>query len=249
MLAMLPLAFWSATFFSLPPDAEPVLPDEIDSYIGDVVGSIELTEISQRDTWPFDTTFMGVGWGVAAAALFSVIGSGSRDRRLVMAGFCPWELLVARFGILLLIAIPISLMPVVLLAGFADTTPVHLWLVWLGSMLTAVVAIGIGLIIGSLLPRQLEGTILLIGLVGVELSIPMTLGFRQYMPLFGPQALFTAGRFAADPVIMEHILRSFVWASGLTIAAILLWSRHVRIHRWSTDEQLVQGQATSSIRS
>ena len=137
MLALLPLAFWSATYFSLPGDAEPVPPDVIENYVGDVIGRVELTELSERDTWPFDTTFMGVGWGVAAAALFSVIGSAARDRRLVLAGFRPWELLLARFLILLLIAVPISLMPVVLLAGFADTPPTNLGLVWLGSLFTA----------------------------------------------------------------------------------------------------------------
>ena len=232
MLALLPLAFWSATYFSLPGDAEAIPPDVIESYVGDVIGRVDLTELSERDTWPFDTTFMGVGWGVAAAALFSVIGSAARDRRLVLAGFRPWELLLARFLILLLIAVPISLMPVALLAGFADTPPTNLGLVWLGSLFTAVVAIGVGLIVGSLLPRQLEGTILLIGLVGVELSIPMTLTFRHYLPFFGPQALFTAGRFAADPLIAIHVLRSLAWTLGLTAVAVALWTRHVRVRRW-----------------
>ena len=234
MLGMLPLAFWSATFFSLPEESEPVSAEFIDSYVGDVVGRIEISEISERDTWPFDTTFMGVGWGLSAAALFSIIGSGARDRRLVLAGFRPWELLIARFAILLVIAVPISLMPVALLAGFADTSPINMWLVWLGSMFTAIVAIGVGLIVGSLLPRQLEGTILLIGLVGVELSISMTLEFRHYLPFFGPQALFTAGRFAADAVVMEHVLRSIGWTLGLTAVAVVLWTRHVRIRRWAT---------------
>ena len=237
MIALLPLAFWAATYFSLPPDAEPMPQEQINSYLGDVVGTVTLSSISQRDTWPFDTTFMGVGWGVSAAALFSVIGSGQRDRRLVLAGFRPWELLAARFAILFLVAIPISLMPVLLLAGFADTTPLNLALVWLGSLLTGVVAIGVGLIVGSVLPRQLEGTILLIGIVGVELSIPLTVGFRQFLPFFGPQALFTAGRFASDPVVLKPLALSLAWSIGLTAAAVLLWTRHVRIHQWAAAAQ------------
>ena len=191
MLAMLPLAFWSATFFSLPDDTEPISSDVIDSYIGDVVGHIEITQIAERDTSPFDTTFMGVGWGLSAAALFSIIGSGARDRRLVLAGFRPWELLIARFSILLIIALPISLMPVALLAGFADTSPVNMGLVWLGSMFTAIVGIGIGLIVGSLLPRQLEGTILLhrFGWGGTE--HPVDVGVQTLPPILGaPGALY-----------------------------------------------------------
>jgi hypothetical protein len=133
-------------------------------------------------------------------------------------------------AILVLLGLVVSLIPPVLVALFADTPPMNIGLVWLGSVFFALVGAAIGLIVGSLLPRPLEGTIVLIGIVGVEVSIPLTLTLRHYFPFFGPQALYLAGRFAADPVIWSHVLRGVLWTAGLSLAAIAIWSWKVRIH-------------------
>jgi hypothetical protein len=166
---------------------------------------------------------------MGAAALFSVIGSGGRDRRLILAGFRPREIMLARFLILLSIAIPISLIPVVVIVGLSTLPPPNIGLVWLGLFFTAAVGAAIGLIVGSLLPRPLEGTILLIAIFSVEFSIPSSVPLRHYLPLYGPQALFLAGRFTYEPIILIHVLRSLAWATGLLAIAIVLWTWRVRI--------------------
>lgn len=228
MIALLPVGFWASTFFSLPAEAGPIAPEVLEPY-ADVIGPLIDSEIPERDTWPVDTMLMGVGWALAASALFSVIGSGARDRRLVLSGYRAWEILIARFLILMLIAVPVSLLPVGIIGIFSAISPPALGLVWLGSFLAAGIGTGIGLIIGSILPRQLEGTILLIGIIGVEISIPLSVGLRHYLPLFGPQALFLAGRFTEEPIILVHVLRSFGWMAGLSAVAIVLWTWRVRL--------------------
>ena len=180
---------------------------------------------------------MGVGWALGAAGLFTVIGSGARDRRLVLAGFRPWEIMLARFLILIFLALPVSLLPVVIIAGFSTLTPPNIGLVWLGSFFAATVGAAIGLIVGSLLPRQLEGTILLIGIIGVEMSIPFSADFRHYLPFFGSHALFLAGRFTSEPIVLVHVLRSLAWAAVLSTLAIALWTRRVRIFQASAMPQ------------
>ena len=230
MLAMLPLLFWAGTFFSIDPNAKAVSTEVLAPY-ETAVGPLVVAEVPERDTWPMDTAFMGVGWGLAAAALFSIIGSGARDRRLILAGYRAWEILLARLVILLLLAVPISGIPVLVTALFSAMTPPHLGLVWLGCYFAAVVGAGIGLIVGSLLPRQLEGTILLIGIIGTEISIPFDVTLRHYLPLYGPQALFVAGRFAADPIVLAHVLRGLAWGAGLTAIATALWTWRVRVYR------------------
>jgi hypothetical protein len=230
MLALLPIGFWAATYFSLPPDAAPVPGDVLEPYTA-TVGPLVTADVPERDTWPMDTAFMGVGWGLAAAALFSVIGSAARDRRLILAGYHAWEIVLARFLILLGISVLVAVAPVALVVGFSSVPPPNVGLVWLGAFFAAVVGAGIGLIIGSLLPRQLEGTILLIGIIGVEVSLPLSLPVRHYLPLYGPQALFLAGRLAAHPDILGQVLRALVWTGGLFASAVALWTWRVRVYR------------------
>ncbi len=226
MVALLPMGMWAASFFSLPADAT-VPAQELESYAVDI-GPLAWTEIPVRDNWPEFTLLMGVAWAMGAAALFSVIGSGGRDRRLVLTGFRPWEIMLARFLILLSIAIPVSLIPVVIIAGFSTLPPPSIGLVWLGSFFTAAVGAAIGLTVGSLLPRPLEGTLLLLGIIGLEMMTPFSVSFRHYLPLYGPQTLFLAGRWTSEPSILIHVLRSLAWAAGLSAFAIVLWTWRVR---------------------
>jgi hypothetical protein len=230
MVALLPLLFWGAIYFSLPADAEPIDEGLLSTYLAGL-GPLVEDDIHEQDTWPIDTALMGVGWGMAAAALFSVIGSGTRDRRLVLAGYRAWEILVSRFLLLLLIALPVSVIPVIIVAGFTSFTPPNLGLVWLGSYLAGVAGAGLGLVVGSLLPRQLEGTILLLGIVGTEISIPVTVTLRHYLPLYGPQSLFLQGRFSTDPEVGMHLLRGVAWALALSAVAIALWTWRTRVHQ------------------
>jgi len=231
MVALLPMGMWAASFFSLPADVT-VPAQELESYTAGI-GPLAWTEIPVRDNWPEFTLLMGVAWALGAAALFSVIGSGSRDQRLVLAGFRPWEIMLARFLILLSIAVPVSLITVMVIAGFSTLPPPNIGLVWLGLFFTAAVGAAIGLIAGSLLPRPLEGTLLLLGIIGLEMMTPFSVSFRHYLPLYGAQALFLAGRFTTEPINLTNVLRSLAWAAGLSAFAIALWTWRVRIFKAS----------------
>ncbi|GMR09212.1 MAG: hypothetical protein BMS9Abin28_0030 [Anaerolineae bacterium] len=239
MVALLPMGMWAASFFSSPAD-ETVPAQMLEPYIADI-GPLVWSEIPVRDDWPEFTLLMGVAWAMGAAALFSVIGSGGRDRRLVMAGFRAWEIMLARFLILLCIAIPVSLIPVVIIAGFSTLPPPNIGLVWLGSFFTAALGAAIGFTVGSLLPRPLEGTLLLLGIIGLEMMTPLSVSFRHYLPLYGPQALFLAARWTSEPNIIIHLLRSLAWAAGLFAFAIVLWTWRVRNFQTSAAPRVSAG--------
>ncbi len=228
MVALIPMGWWAANFFSVPADAEPVLPQELESFAAGI-GPLVWTDPLEGNIWAMFSLLVGVAWAMGVAALFSVIGSGSRDRRLVLAGFRPREIMLARFLILLSIAIPVSLIPVLVIAGLSTLPPPNIGLVWLGLFFTAAVGAAIGLIVGSLLPRPLEGTMLLIAIFSVEFSIASSVPLRHYLPLYGPQAVFLAGRLTYEPIILLHVLRSLAWAAGLSAIAIVLWTWRVRI--------------------
>jgi len=125
MVALIPMGWWAANFFSVPADAEPVPPQELESFAAGI-GPLVWTDPPEGDIWAMLSLLTGVAWAMGAAALFSVIGSGSRDRRLVLAGFRSREIMLARFLILLSIAIPVSLIPVVVIAGLSTLpSPQH----------------------------------------------------------------------------------------------------------------------------
>jgi hypothetical protein len=109
-----------------------------------------------------------MGWGIAIAALFAMLGSRRIDPRLALSGFRPRELL---FGRLLLLdgiaAILVAVFSIMLAFG---SHPAHLGLLVLGVALIAWVAVPLGLAIGTLIPRELGGTLAIVGVVGIALA-------------------------------------------------------------------------------
>src|SRR5215207_5741996 len=53
-------------------------------------------EAAAADMWVVATGAIGVGWAIAVAALFVIIGSRRADQSLLLAGYRPAELLVGR---------------------------------------------------------------------------------------------------------------------------------------------------------
>jgi ABC-2 type transporter len=111
---------------------------------------------------------VGIAFSVAGASLFSLLSSRDVDKRLVLAGYRPVELLLGRllflgpFGLLLSTAFSM------LMVWMSD--PARPWLLVLATGVVAVEAVALGLAIGSIVPRELEGTLVLIGIVGLQLA-------------------------------------------------------------------------------
>jgi hypothetical protein len=95
--------------------------------------------------------------------------------------------------------------------------------------LVPVVAVALGLAVGAALPHDLEGVLVIIGVVGVQLSLSQSTWVNLLLPLDGPiQLAYRAGGQPADPIgpMLLHTLVSTVVL--LTVAAAV-WSRKVRV--------------------
>jgi hypothetical protein len=101
------------------------------------------------------------------------------------------------------------------ITGFSTFPLPHPSLVWLASFFTAAVEAAIGLSIGPVIPRPLEVTGLLMGIIGFEKMTPCSVSFRHYLPLFVPHAFFLLGRWASEISIRTHGWRSLNWAASL----------------------------------
>lgn len=164
---------------------------------------------------------IGMGWVAAGAALFSALGSRRVDPRLVLAGYRPSELLLGRLLLLEGLA-------VVLAAGFGalmtvTSRPAQPAALLLALVTTGLIAVPLGLVIAAVLPQELEGTMALIGIIGIEMAIqPPT----PLLPLYGPLKLMeqAAGDGAGSG---GPLLHAMAVAALLLAVALVLWARRL----------------------
>ncbi len=169
---------------------------------------------------------MGVSWAVAAAGLFGMLGWRRADPRLALAGAPAHHGLLGR--LLLLAALGLALVAV-----FA---PQILWrsnalisdasTMVLALTLMAVVSVPLGLAIGALVPRELEGTLVLIGVVGVGSSVPPDATVAQLLPVWGPLEVMQVAAGLAPGPATRGVVHALV--SALLLLGLASWSWHRR---------------------
>ena len=165
---------------------------------------------------------------MAGAALFSVLASRGSDPRLVLAGFRPAELLLGR--LLLLLALGLAI-----LVGFAAliaavTRPDDLGLLVLGLGLAALVGVPLGLAVAALLPRELEGTMTIIGVVGINMSLAPGSTLATFLPFNGAAELLYASA-GLDYAALPAVVHGVAYALALLALAVAAWTRRVRVRR------------------
>jgi hypothetical protein len=166
---------------------------------------------------------LGVGWCIGTIALFTVLGARAIDLRLVCAGLHPWEVISGRLVPLLGTALALAaFFTAVMTLGSRPDRPAT---VALAITLTAVVAVGTGLLVAAVVPRELEGTLLLIAIVGIQVGIPGRIDL--FMPLYAPLRLTDPDQPTAPALPLT--LHAAGYALMLTGVAMLLWYRRIRL--------------------
>jgi hypothetical protein len=169
---------------------------------------------------------LGVAWSLAGAGLFVGLGWRQIGPRLALAGYRPWEMLAGQFGMLAVFAVPLILFfSTVILVGEDVATPADFVT---AVALTALVSIPLGLLLGSVAPGDLEGTLGLIGILGIQMSLPASAGFASSMPLYGPITLVESA-YGNNIDVGAAVPHAVISAGLLTIAAVVFWSRRVRV--------------------
>ncbi|MGO8687346.1 MAG: hypothetical protein ACLQT7_09255 [Candidatus Dormibacteria bacterium] len=170
---------------------------------------------------------LGMSWSIASAALFSVLAARAVEPRLVLAGNRPAELMVGRF--LLLLAVGGVLAGIGAVGMTLVSQPVSEGALLAACALVPVVAVALGLAVGAVLPHDLEGVLVIIGVVGVQLSLNQSTWLNLLLPLDGPmQIAYRAGGQSASavgPMLLHSLLSTVV----LLALAAVVWSRKVRV--------------------
>jgi hypothetical protein len=150
------------------------------------------------------------------------------DGRLALSGYRPAELLLGRLLALEGFGVCIAgLFAAVMIAG---TGPARPGLLVGGLVAVALISAPFGLAVGELVPRDLEATLVLIGVVGVELTIGSDSGLAKALPFWGADRLL-------DESLRSHggvggaLFAAAAYTGALLIAALALQARRVGIRR------------------
>jgi spore maturation protein SpmA len=100
--------------------------------------------------------------------------------------------------------------------------------VFLALLLTTLVSTSVGWLTSSIVPRELEGTLVLIGLVGLQISIPVSGTADLFIPYYGPLRITDYSRNPTGLVGLT--IHAVLWSIVIACAALALWKRRVRIH-------------------
>ena len=130
---------------------------------------------------------IGLAFAVAGATLFSSLSSLEVDQRLILAGYRPFELLLGRLLFLGPVGLLMAAAFSALMAGISHSS--NVWFLVLGVAMVALQSVPLGLAIGAVVPRELEGTLVLIGIVGTQLAVRSTGVVAKTLPLYGPRRL------------------------------------------------------------
>ena len=197
--------------------------------------------LSSGRTGRFAVTAGGVGlaFAVAGATLFSTLSSAEVDQRLVLGGYRPVELLLGRLLFLGPLALVIAAGFSGLMIGFA--APEKPWLVLLGVSVVGLQSVPLGLAVGAGVARELEGTLVIIGVVGIQMAAAPDSAVAKVLPFHEPQQLIIAGVDGHGGVLAPLLWTTLYGVALLVLARIFLVPRlDVAVHR-ARAEQAVPG--------
>jgi hypothetical protein len=174
---------------------------------------------------------IAMAFSLAGAAIFSVLSSRAVDQRLALAGYRPAELLAGRLLFLEALSVPVVAGSAALMATVSD--PPRPWILGLAVAMVALVAVPFGLAVGSLVPRDLEATLILIGVVGIQLSLDPSAVLSKMLPFYGPRRLIDIS-LGTTYSLWQMTMASVAYSAALLVAALVLMARRVRVRRLSS---------------
>ena len=166
---------------------------------------------------------IAMAFSVAGASIFAALTARPVDQRLVLAGYRPFELLLGRLLFLELFGVVIStLFSVIMVLG---TGPQHPVVLGIGVELVAAISVPFGLAVGALAPHELEGVLMLIGVVGIQLTLDSTQTIAKLLPFWGAQRVIS---YAVDVTAWTSVapLAALVYPSLLL--AVAAYIAHAR---------------------
>ncbi|MEU7902155.1 hypothetical protein [Actinoplanes sp. NPDC049118] len=159
---------------------------------------------------------LGIGWTLSTAALFAGSAARAIEPRLRIAGYATHQLYLGRLGALWTVGLTLAL-PYFLLIRF-DLDTVRYDAIALILLLTVAVAPPLGLAVAALLPRELEGMLVLLTIVAMQMMLDPDKTAAQALPFWFTREI---GTYAVESGAgADHVGRGLVHAAA-TLAVFL----------------------------
>jgi hypothetical protein len=221
LLVGLPLFFITVSIAITPDDPAPVELAED--------GRRAITVLSMTDVHGALMVAITVAFLAGLAGLFVVLGSAEADRRLVIAGFRPREVLAARLGVIALAALLVS---GVSLAVTAVSFAPRVWVTFgLATVAVALTYAMIGVVVGPLVGR-IGGLYLMFLLPFLDVGLAQNIMFdaappswAAAMPAYGAVRVLVDGAFTAGFDETTGAVLAVAWLLGITAVAAAVFHR------------------------
>lgn len=172
-------------------------------------------------------TLFAVAFLSGLVGLFQVISARHGDERLAICGYSPGILLISRLATVAVVA---GIGALVAFAVFAWRVDVHAPLLALAVLGVAGLLYGlIGVVVGTILPRELEGSLVLVFLADIDNVLASGVFDVQWLaptlaPLYHPHTLFRTA--VLDGTLAEGHVGPTVGIVGLlTLVALVAYRR------------------------
>jgi hypothetical protein len=162
--------------------------------------------------------FLGLCWAVSAAGLFSAAAGRSVEPRLRLSGYRSHHLYLGRLAALLVLGAGIALPLLALVALDPAQNAVRFAPVALAMLLCVTVAAPFGLLIAALVPRELEGTLVLLVVVGIQMVMDPAGAGARLTPFWSSREI---GTYAVDHTDPGYLDRGLVHGVAFTLALAL----------------------------
>ncbi|TBL27731.1 MULTISPECIES: ABC transporter permease [unclassified Micromonospora] len=174
--------------------------------------------------------FLGISWAVSTAALFATSAARELEPRLRLAGYRPHHLYLGRmlglWALGLTVAVPFFLLTVL------DTTNLRYAGIAVAMLCCVMVAAPFGMLIGALLPRELEGTLLLLTVVAMQMLLDPASQGAKLTPFWSSREIATwAVDHADDGYLARGVLHGLAVTLLLTVTVAGVFSVRLRRRR------------------
>ena len=159
---------------------------------------------------------IAMAFSISGAAIFCVMASRRLDSRLVLSGYRPRELMIGRLLLLESLGAVVALVfSGVIILGSNPADPGELVA---GVFLVTLCAVPFGLAVGALVPSELESVLILIGVVGVQLTLSSHNPVSKFLPFWGAQRLLDQAGGGVEATTWPIVV-AFLYAAGLFVIA------------------------------